>query len=181
MRGDYRNWVIFDLDGVLVDSRAAITEAYRRAGVDYPDSCWGRPWWQVFTQLGLTAGEAADVYAKKRKHQTELMNAKHWSPLLPTCGVAEILRGRGWGVGVCSSAWPENAWAVLNRIDVPWDVVALGAFGIDKVTTLKSVATRGMYVDDLMIGEGISAAAEWDFVHYTGQSPDYLLKMIEER
>ena len=35
---------IFDLDGTLVDTHAAVTEAYRRVGVIMPDDAWGMPW-----------------------------------------------------------------------------------------------------------------------------------------
>jgi FMN phosphatase YigB (HAD superfamily) len=35
-------WV-FDLDGCLVNTRAAVKEAYRCAGVEMPEDAWGKP------------------------------------------------------------------------------------------------------------------------------------------
>jgi len=34
---------VFDLDGTLIDSQAAVIEAYRAAGVDMPADAWGAP------------------------------------------------------------------------------------------------------------------------------------------
>lgn len=35
---------VFDMDGTLVDTRVAIKEAYRLAGINMPDDAFGRPW-----------------------------------------------------------------------------------------------------------------------------------------
>ena len=34
---------IFDLDGTLIDSQEAVKQAYKRVGVDMPETAWGRP------------------------------------------------------------------------------------------------------------------------------------------
>lgn len=36
--------LIFDLDGVIVDTKRAVIEAYKIAGVDMPPEMWGHPW-----------------------------------------------------------------------------------------------------------------------------------------
>lgn len=36
--------VVFDIDGVLMDTKQAVFEAYKRAGVLMPPEAWGKPW-----------------------------------------------------------------------------------------------------------------------------------------
>ena len=43
-------WLIFDFDGTLVNSRAAVEEAYRRVGSPMPAGAWGKPWAEWCTE-----------------------------------------------------------------------------------------------------------------------------------
>lgn len=67
---------VFDMDGVLVDSKDAVIETYRRAGTDAAASNWGRPW------RGWVSPEVHEL--KGRLYPEVLMDLGRPGPMLGT-------------------------------------------------------------------------------------------------
>lgn len=63
---------IFDLDGTLVDTRTAVVEAYREAGIELPEGAWGKPWTNWLKDKRIH-DEKARLYPEMlRQHAEEL-------------------------------------------------------------------------------------------------------------
>ena len=88
MTGTVAGAVIFDMDGVLLDSGAHHRDAWRRLladlGVEPAPDFWrrtiGRPAEEAVAQLldrPVEAAEAAALARRKREHYAELTDARH--------------------------------------------------------------------------------------------------------
>ncbi len=77
---------IFDLDGTLVDTRAAVKEAYRRVGVTMPDDAWGVPWtaWLKSKSLHENKAKAYPRCLKEFASKLPLFDfaQKHQAPII---------------------------------------------------------------------------------------------------
>ena len=64
-----RTLAVFDIDGVLVDSKSAVYKAYAEclhiSESKFEELIWGRPWNEAASLLGLTEAQALEVHDKK--------------------------------------------------------------------------------------------------------------------
>jgi hypothetical protein len=172
---------VFDLDGVLIDSKRIVIDAYRDAGVEAPDNilaCEGVEWGQV------------------THHQRTIKNIRYVTRIgtetitwLPPLQVAGILKELGNWMTIVMSGAPHGTLSVLRKRSVAWPF-RYGYDGLktpDKMRKIASYATvtlpgrscadvRGVYVDDN--DRFISLPGGWRFIHYTGQPAEELLKEI---
>ena len=60
-------FVVFDVDGVLVDTRELVVQAYRDVGVEMPENAWGLPWHEWLPALVGDDGRAAELHREKTR------------------------------------------------------------------------------------------------------------------
>jgi phosphoglycolate phosphatase-like HAD superfamily hydrolase len=135
--------VSFDLDGVIVDSRVAIAEAYATAGVTVPDDWWGRSWRSWLPEAAAAAG--LDV-TEVRRRKFEAYNRFVGEGLVePIAGysVARRLIDEGEEVFVVTLASQWSVDAILGHLDL--DVPRFAT--TDKQSTLRRLGAR-VHVDD---------------------------------
>lgn len=132
--------VIFDVDGVLVDS----SDAHYESWVALADECrchrmtrdeflatFGRTSREILRELWtgrpLAASEIAELDARKEALFREILRAD----FRPIAGVRELivsLKRRGFGLAVGSSGPPENVWLTIDQLGVRdyFDAVVTG-------------------------------------------------------
>lgn len=120
--------MVFDMDGVIVDSTAAHVEAWRRylaghgIGLDGIEHRMlgkhnGEIVREFFAGAELTAGEIAGHGAEKEKLYRQLIGPELQARLVP--GIVEFLRRhREIPLAVASNAEPENVEFVLERAGI---------------------------------------------------------------
>jgi len=119
---------LFDLDGVLVDSRAAMEEAWeavqRDLGVTVPFAAYfreiGRPFADIMERLGL-ADDAAEI---ERVYRATALRTAPRVPAFP--GVQEALAAlavAGVKLGVVTSKARPQAYWTLSQFDVPFETI----------------------------------------------------------
>lgn len=92
---------MFDLDGTLVDSDAALAGAFVALGVAREDITYGHVIAEECRRLGLSLDDYLDAYDV--------------GAVLPYPGVEAMLGGLSrWAV--CSNKHPRSGWAELNRL-----------------------------------------------------------------
>jgi len=123
---------VCDLDGTLVDSKLAVIEAYRAAGVEMPFYAWGRPWQEWL--------DDETVHTRKNRVYADMLR-KYGEPL-PLYRVAVQ---RGFPVITGASA---AAVAVVTQTFGALNVALTGATLEDKALWLHDHAKTGLYVDD---------------------------------
>jgi hypothetical protein len=160
--------VVFDMDGVLIDSKAYVQSAYHFAGVEMPDGAWGRPWkdWLV-DACGGDLDKATTIHRAKNETYMRILEAGTFEEL-PGSHVAHTLQQRGVPVHFLTSASVQVARMVINRLDLGAEnIIGSGCALEDKVRILNVRPIPGYYVDDHhILGLEICARAEWDFVPY---------------
>lgn len=141
----------FDLDGTLVDTRRAVVEAYRAAGVEPPDGFWGRPWREWLDDAAAHERKCAAYPEMLRRHAGEL----------PLMG---LLRERG-GV-ILTGASLDGAREVLRLFPVGRQVeLHTGMTGDDKVRWLLDHDPGVYYDDDLGFVERVERETKWAPIH----------------
>lgn len=118
--------VIFDMDGVLVDSYAAHFVSWRdvcrERGVELTEAAFARGFGRTSAEIiaelwsgQLTAAQAAALDARKEAAYRAAI-AQHF-PAVPGAGeLIDALAGDGFALAVGSSGPPENVAAVLERL-----------------------------------------------------------------
>lgn len=120
--------VVFDMDGVLLDSGAHHRDAWRRLlaelGVDAAPDFWrrtiGRPAEEAVAHLlerPVEAAEAAALARRKREHYAELA-ARGMLPVPGAPTFVATLAGAGVPRAVATSASRHDVEALLTAIDV---------------------------------------------------------------
>lgn len=131
--------VIFDLDGTLVDSDAALAGAFVALGVRPEDITYGHVIADECRRLGLALDDYLDAYDV--------------DAVLPYPGVESMLDGLGrWAV--CSNKHPRSGWAELARLG--WEPeVAMFADAFEGPKRLPPVLDKlGLVaVDVLFVGD----------------------------
>ncbi|HEY4281264.1 MAG TPA: HAD family hydrolase [Conexibacter sp.] len=119
---------LFDLDGVLVDSRAAMEEAWeavqRDLGVTVPFAAYfreiGRPFGDIMERLELVE-EAAEI---ERVYRATALRTAPRVPAFP--GVEEALAAlavAGVKLGVVTSKARPQAYWTLSQFEVPFETI----------------------------------------------------------
>jgi hypothetical protein len=162
---------VFDLDGVLIDSKRIVIDAYRDAGVEAPENilaCEGVEWGQV-TQHQRAIKNVCYV----NRIGAEMIT---WLPPLQVAGILKELSN--WMTVVMSGA-PSGTLSVLRKRSTAWPF-RYGYDGLKTPDKMRKIAgyvgMRGVYVDDN--DRFIDLPDDWRFVHYTGQLAEELLKEI---
>ena len=107
---------VFDLDGVLADTRATVRAAYREVGVEMPDDAWGRPWTEW-----LVDAVGGDVTKAESLHSQKTVEYRR---LLRTDGVVELPAGTvarelGDRAVVVTSSARSSALLILDSLWIP--------------------------------------------------------------
>ena len=168
--------VIFDLDGVILDSQAAIVEAYRLAGVDAPKDILARESERWCT--GMSADEFTTVKrAKDHVYAAKIQQGE--VPLLSGWRAAEVV-ARQHDVHLMTGAAFSAVDALYTRMHPAWPFTAVVA----KVTQREKFArialfTPCVYIDDQPIADGL-ARVDVRVVCYHGQAWEKLARDITD-
>ncbi|MFE7318544.1 HAD family hydrolase [Streptomyces sp. NPDC057555] len=122
-----RRALVLDLDGVLLDTRPVMRQAWREVrechGIHVPFEAYerhlGRPFDDIMELLGLTEAEHLhDTYAQASERCCDLAR--------PVDGVEEVLHAfaaAGWLLGVVTSKPLDRAAPLLARLGCPFAAV----------------------------------------------------------
>lgn len=168
------NWIVFDLDETLADTKQLVLAAYGAAGVPNAEKYWGR---SADEWLPLVAGaDASRVHELKDKLYAILLNDCETTDIeLAPAKLARKLKADGYAIGVLTSASLLSTFMVLQKLDL-WDEVRCryAVPPIDKAEVLGDFGSSGVYIDN--DSNTIASLHDgWRGVHYTGQSYDELL------
>ncbi|MFE0187619.1 HAD family hydrolase [Streptomyces sp. NPDC059008] len=121
---ELRRALVLDLDGVLIDTRPVMRQAWQevgeRHGIDVPFEAYeqhlGRPFDDIMELLGLTEVDRLhETYAQASERGCELAR--------PFDGVEEVLHAfgaAGWLLGVVTSKPLDRAAPLLARLGCPF-------------------------------------------------------------
>lgn len=166
--------VVFDLDGTLVDTRQAVTQAYRWAGVELPDHAWGRPWQEWLPQLLKYEDNAEDPLAQSAEQVHKLKNhyyqytLKLYARALPCLERAThrslvVLTGASRDAVTTLLKWNRSEKFAVIYSDLRLD---------DKIDWLNA-RPPGVYVDDdARVRERLVVATDWHVL-----SPEFYLEL----
>jgi len=118
----HKKIVTFDLDDVLIDSRHAVHEAYRMAGVEMPKDAWGKPareW--LLDKVGPERYE--DVHRTKSYAYEETLRRYGVSLVGRTCVSALALRDIN--VVVVTSASLSSTLVALDFLGLGHDIAGI--------------------------------------------------------
>lgn len=158
----------FDIDGVIADTRDAVKESYRIAGVTQPDDVWGISW-----KLWLPAltDEPEAVHTLKQEYYEKIL-ASGGVKRLPGADIAQALKAAGHTVAFVTSASQRSARGALSAMGLPTaSLMGWELSYVDRVRTLQFLsavnkdAVYFTYVDDREEGARIAADAGWLFTH----------------
>ena len=173
-------YVVFDLDGCLVDTREAVEWAYSFCGVQMPNGAWGKPWHEWLPELVGGLEEAEDVHDLKTKVYLEMLRGAPATELPPLELLRKGLRDGIFEVGVLTGASAAAADFILGHANIAPEHIMLGT-GLDvkqKTAVLGSLRDQYddvVYIDDdWSAGVAISAEADTMFIHYDGQTLEEL-------
>lgn len=157
--------LVFDFDGVLIDSRKAVKDAYRVAGVEMPDSAWGQPWHTWLPRL--VGPRAIEVHKLKNLAYRGMLFAGRVpsGPGLPVFQLA-LRHPQAFWPCIITGASYEAATPGLQMLDIPHRYLSeTGCQPHDKVIALQRIASSGVYFDDLYENHYIAIRAGWRFSH----------------
>jgi phosphoglycolate phosphatase-like HAD superfamily hydrolase len=158
----------FDIDGVLADTREAVVESYRLAGVEQPADAWGISWKLWLPEL--VGDRAAEVHVAKQYEYARLLE-RGAVQRLPGADMAEALLAYGHLVFFVTAASEQSAHAVLRALTLPvtllWEAELLRDRRVAELINIRKwrEASSYTYVDDREEGANIAAEAGWTFTH----------------
>src|SRR5262245_21811883 len=123
---NFRQPWAFDLDGVLVDTRRAVVEAYKYVGVDMPDGAWGLPYREWHT-----VHNADELHKKKNTYYYKTVGL--FAKPMPLLKVAE-----SWKYPVLTGASHTAVEIICLKFAMNLFVPLRGASLDDKIKWLKS-------------------------------------------
>jgi hypothetical protein len=179
--------VIFDLDGVLIDTAELIKTAYRNAGVEPPDDILaqeGTGW--LLKACGGNETFAADVHnTKNRSYLNRLILDKF--DYLPPWHTARMLQNDPYGddhiIGVLTGA-PIGTMLSLTYTSDEWERFSIQRDGCHTPEKMRVLREYGkvlpqihkVYIDDQP--KPADFPEDWTFIHYTMDLPNSLYEKI---
>lgn len=170
-------YVIFDLDGVLIDSSRLIRMAYRLAGVDPPHDILaqeGVPW--IAQQVGINRVP----FVKREKAAYYLTGIREGIATTTEAYIAACALRWTHNVGVMSGAPPGTLRLLrIHQCSANWPF----AIQHDNVRTeqkmklIRVLGGNGVYIDDQQ--HDIDLPPGWSFIHYTGQGRYELIEEVD--
>lgn len=127
---------VFDLDGVVIDSRCAVEEAYKMAGVTMPDGVWGKPW-----------TEWCDEEVHNRKNSAYPAALEKYGRPGPLFWVVEKLAGNAM---ILTGASMSALYIVRRVFNIDFKVIGCESTSQQKVDILKTLSKKQqvVYFDD---------------------------------
>lgn len=191
--------VIFDMDGVLVDSGPAHHESWqvvaRKHGLEISQATFvgtfGRPGRDIIRMLfnSPDAATATAIDEEKEAAYRDLVRGR--VPFMPGCRAAlETLHAAGFRVAVASSAPPENLALILDEGDLrPLLSATVHGFDIEHgkpapdcfllAAERMGVAPRDcVVVEDALVGVRAGVAAGMQVIGFLGGHPAEALREV---
>lgn len=173
--------VVFDVDGVLIDSYELVREAYSRAGVVMSEWAWGLHWKQWLPNVAGTMDEAIRVHDLKNDIYTEMLSDGEGDELAGA-EVARRLTTEGYSVAACSSASDDAIKAILKRVNISIPYVSAApkdkGWGIIKLMNIVFAGPRNtVYTDDIDYNGHLAAGESG--AHFVSFVND--VEMLDER
>ena len=128
--------LVFDLDGVIINSRPAVKAAYSEAGIEMPDEMWGKPW-RVWCD--------EQTHTRKNAVYSDMLQ-KHSKPG-PLLWMVDKLKTEAL---VLTGASSDAVHIVKRILDVSFTVLGCEQTKEQKVFTLSKLAEtqQVVYFDD---------------------------------
>jgi len=146
---------VFDFDGVLVETKAAIKKAWRMAGVNPPKDFWKRPW-----QSWCHDPEA---YEKRDEHYKKCLDMVTLLPMI------EVAKATG-GV-ILTNGSERRVLATIEHFRITGCIVKCGLNAVQKAEELNKFSSPGVYFDDNWENVAIiRKLTQWKVIHVVSQS-----------
>lgn len=167
---------VFDLDGVLADTRSAVRDAYAIAGVAMPDEAWGHPWMTWLPKyLGGNVLAARELHTRKTIAYAEMVRTGQVSEL-PAAGVVRALTRRTPpSVLVLTSASMDSARPLMHALHLKTNILAGVQLTLSQrvgmVTEWAHISPGAYFDDDRAQAEVVVAHLEhWTACHVTNET-----------
>lgn len=156
-----------DIDGVLIDSRQLVREAYRKVGVNMPDEAWGHPWQMWLPSVTGSLENARKAHSAKTLAYVDVIRGgAALENKLPYADILLSLEAMFPGdVTYVTGAAKDAADAILEALNLnPKALLACSVSTAERVDILRSIADTGVYIDDRIDGQAPAREAGWKFV-----------------
>ena len=156
-----------DIDGVLVNSRHLVKEAYAKVGVNMPDEAWGHPWQMWLPSVVGSLGDARKAHDEKTLVYVDVIKSgAAVENKLPYADVLLALEAMFPGdVSYVTGAAHDAAEAILESLKLtPSQLLASSVSTSERSAILKSIDETGVYIDDRIDGQAPAREAGWKFV-----------------
>lgn len=175
--------VIFDIDGVLIDSEPLVREAYRRVNVEMPEDAWGQPW-HVWLPKIVEPEYIDRVRAQKAAAYFVILQENLVAHTLPAAFLARDLIAEGHPIRFITGASVAAAEYILEMISIPPNhAIGYELNTEERIRRLTMWQTlqgfNSIYVDDRVEGETVADRSGTKFLHYIGQAQKDLREELE--
>tara|TARA_Y100000310_G_scaffold270200_1_gene283863 strand:+ start:3610 stop:4179 length:570 start_codon:yes stop_codon:yes gene_type:complete len=174
-------FVIFDVDGVLIDSREAVRQAYASVDIVVPEKAWGISWREWLPEMVESESRAKKLHVAKNEAYPGMIR-KFARELPPIKTLRELLM-LDVRVGILTAASLHAARMVSIHLGIHRDVEFIGTECRNKVEVLARLSDKGQYVDDHDQFFNIKNFDKigWRFIHYVPtMSSDDLMEVLED-
>jgi phosphoglycolate phosphatase-like HAD superfamily hydrolase len=167
--------VIFDLDGVLIDSEHLIEESYRAAGVEPPRNVLAREGNQW---LAEQVGDEFVAQIRRTKSMKYLAGIRNGDAPYTHAYIAAYHLRNDYTLGIMSGA-PAGTIDVLraNNHTWPFTIAFSNVRTPRKMELIQYLQVPGVYIDDQTYG--IDLPDNWTFIHYTNQTTQELMDEVK--
>lgn len=156
-----------DIDGVLIDSKELVQQAYRDVGIEMPFEAWGHPWGQWLPAFVESYDDAKVIHEKKTKAYVNLLKGGAVAAnALPFSQIVRALeRDTMSDVYYVTGAAQDAALTILDELGLNTGKLVASSIGTNpRGAVLKSLSPYGIYVDDRIEGQSPAIEAGWKFI-----------------
>jgi hypothetical protein len=174
--------IIFDLDGVLINSKDIVIQAYEDAGVTAPDDIFSQEGTRWLEDL-VGASSMKEVQQNKDKAYLRLLLQENVQFLPPFSTALKLKRDGDQELGIMTHAPLGSILNVCERANddkLGWPFT----FFMEKITTpqrmqrLDTIDSHGVYIDDQ--DRLVHVPDGWTFIKYDGQDVMTLYEEIRK-